>query len=403
MTPAPHDPEQDLSQTLARQAERFAQRGNALELDQVISRAGEIRRGRRMRASMVMAAVVLAVAVPVGITALNDNDPTRKEDTSQFLPASPDTSNVELGEYKVGDAPKTGYADGSTLKFNGTSRFLGGDSVTSLSRINGGFLVGQSDDGGNLNARFVPDQGDDSETRTLAGGFAVSSQRQFGAFVETDGTVIVVDSTGSFTEIGKLPGGKDVSYSAVAVSDSACYTAESCSVWAVDNGESSTVWEVTPGTDPVKSELTGLIAVDAYGNNVRRLSYDDELGATSGYFDVDGNQVWKSSEYYPRSFSPDGTHLIAGPAYGDGYAEQQVTILDNAGKPTLDLKSATDPDGNPVSVLQVVWEDDDHVLAVVAEGTRFAVIRFGLNGSREYAVPLTTVADSYDTSPFRLG
>lgn len=405
MTPAPHNPEQDLSQTLARQADRFVEAGGApLELDQVLSRAGEIRRGRRMRATMVMAAVVLAVAVPVGITTLGQNDPTRPP-VQPAATTTPDRSNVELGEYKDGAAPKTGYVDGDKLIYNGTERSIGDGQVSYLARMDGGFLIGQSDNSGNLTARFMRDQGTTTEPRTLDGGFAVSPQGLFGAFVGTDGTVVVAEGGSTFTEIGHLPTGKGISYSAVAVSDSACNTAESCSVWAVDNGEKSTLWEVSPGTAPAKSKLTGLIAVDTHGNSVRKISYDDQEGATSAFFDIDGNQVWKSSEYFPKSFSPDGKHLIAGPAYGDGLADLQLTILDSAtGKPTLDLKSAMgEVEGSVVSVFEVVWEDDQHVLAVVAEGTRFAVLRVGLDGSREYAVAPKQVADSFDAAPFRLG
>ena len=66
--------DRDLTTTLNRRADDFARLGgNDLDLSQVVSRAGEIRRGRRMRASMMMAAVVVAVAVPVGITVIGSD------------------------------------------------------------------------------------------------------------------------------------------------------------------------------------------------------------------------------------------------------------------------------------------------------------------------------------------
>src|SRR5690242_4049212 len=63
----------ELTSTLTREAERFSATHPAgLSMETVMERAGEIRRGRRMRATMVMAAVVLAIAVPVGATVLNN-------------------------------------------------------------------------------------------------------------------------------------------------------------------------------------------------------------------------------------------------------------------------------------------------------------------------------------------
>src|SRR5690606_21313117 len=89
-----HTPENELTATLRRQADRYAAAGGTdLGLDQVLSRAGEIRRGRRMRATMVMAAVVVALAVPVGITTLG-NDPTKPKTPTPA--AAPDGSSISL-------------------------------------------------------------------------------------------------------------------------------------------------------------------------------------------------------------------------------------------------------------------------------------------------------------------
>lgn len=410
MTPAQQQPERDLSQTLARQAERFAEAGGSpLELDQILSRAGEIRRGRRMRASMVMAAVVLAVAVPVGITTLSENDPTRPPvqpaATTTPSPTVVDTAPVELGEYDAGDAPKNGYVENGTLHYGSTQKELGGGEVNYLARIDGGFLVGQQD-----KVRFVGQDGTfGDQSWTLTTGIAVAPQRLFAAFVETDGTVLAVDGSGQSYEVGKLPAQKDTfSYETVAVSDGDCSgrTAEDCSVWVVETGEVQTLWEISATTGANKvPDLDGLIAVDQSGNIVRQIAYDDYDGATSAFFDVNGKQLWTSKKYAPKSFSPDGKYLLAGPAYGDGYGDTQLTILSSAtGKPVLDLKTARVGSNSPlITVLQTAWEDDSHVLAVVVEGQSFAILRFGLDGSREYAVAKLDVPDSAGASPFLLG
>ncbi|MCX6398012.1 MAG: hypothetical protein NTV23_16105 [Propionibacteriales bacterium] len=409
MTPAPHNPEKDLEQTLARHAERLAHQGSPLELDQVLGRAGEIRRGRRMRATMAMAAVVLAVAVPVGITTLNAPTDDRPDfaNTPSAIPTPDDTRPVGLGEYRSGGAPSTGYVQDGTLYYNGTERSVG-SNVNYLERLNGGFLIGQYDGGGNVTVRFLADAGDSPDTTwTLAGGIAVSPSGSNGAFVETNGTVILVQDGGATVlEIGTLPTGSDYSYEAVAVSDGNCAPSSdtSCSVWAVTTGPKQTAWEIPTDGSPKKvPSLDGLVAVDQFNNVVRRIAVDDSTGGTYALYDLDGRRIWTTSEFTPRAFSPDGKYLIADPAYVDGNT-QQITILDSAtGRPVTNLKTATSSlPGGVVSVFETVWEDDTHVLSTVTEGDQYAVVRVDLNGNREYAVPTRGGADPYSLS-IRLG
>ena len=88
----------ELTSTLAREAERFTTRhGGDVSIEQVMARAGEIRRGRRMRATMVMAAVVLAAAVPVGITVLNPGSDSNKPTPA----AAPNTDALGLEDLFV--------------------------------------------------------------------------------------------------------------------------------------------------------------------------------------------------------------------------------------------------------------------------------------------------------------
>lgn len=406
MTPAPHDHERDLARTLARQADRLAEHGSPLQLDQVLSRAGEIRRGRRMRASMVMAAVVLAVAVPVGITTLTSNDPSRKE-TPGFAAtpsATPkDNRPIGLGEYTAGSSPKTGYTLDGTLFHDGRETDIGAGNVSYLEKVTGGFLIGQSDDSGATTVttgRFVADDGTVSDqTWILSTNFVASAGGNVGALVETDGTVITVEN-GRGTEAGELP--STSTYKTVAVDGESC--PDDCIIWVVETDETPGVWRIVPGLPPEKvTDRDGLMTVDGNGNYVRQVAYDDAEGGTYAYFDADGRQLWTTTTYSPRAFSPDGKYLSAGPQYRDNN-ESQVTILDSAtGKPVTDLKTvAVSTGGANTSVYETVWEDNTHLLATVTSGEDYAVVRVDLSGAREYAVAKDGPADPF-AIPLRLG
>jgi hypothetical protein len=144
----------DLTQALARQAERFAERGGTdIEMVQVLARAGEIRRGRRMRASMVMAAVAIAVAVPIGITTLVGNAPDKHHTvvptTDDPSPTTTTTRPDALAVIPLGARPRHSYVlQGAIHDVDGTTRQLPAGSSDRLAAITpylGGYLVANGD------------------------------------------------------------------------------------------------------------------------------------------------------------------------------------------------------------------------------------------------------------------
>src|SRR5690349_14034527 len=98
--------ERDLSTRLAHEADQFFTKGGApLEIGQVLDRAGEIRRGRRMRATMLMAACLLAVAVPTALLATRGHE-TPVQPAHQ---AKVDSSPLSLHGLDQGAGPFPGY------------------------------------------------------------------------------------------------------------------------------------------------------------------------------------------------------------------------------------------------------------------------------------------------------
>ncbi|MCW2755152.1 MAG: hypothetical protein JWQ32_2563 [Marmoricola sp.] len=151
-------PEDQLTRTLTAQAQAYVEHGGApVELTSVLARAGEIRRGRRLRASLVMAAVVLATAGTIGVTTLarggsttpvppiadspsTSPSPTAPADGLARIPLGPrlDHSYFELGVLH--------NSDGSTRQLP----FSASNGLTAITPYLGGYLVANDRQAGNV-------------------------------------------------------------------------------------------------------------------------------------------------------------------------------------------------------------------------------------------------------------
>jgi hypothetical protein len=92
---------------------------------------------------------------------------------------------------------------------------------------------------------------------------------------------------------------------------------------------------------------------------------------------------------------PDGVGILAGPAYADGFGDGSIAFLGGDGA-VLQAWSG----GGATLVSRPVWEDAHHALAVVFQNDAWSVVRFGDDGSMEYAVPAQPGSDA--DNPFVL-
>src|SRR4051812_42343256 len=146
----------DLNEHLTREADQFVRRGGTeLDLAQVLDRAGEIRRGRRLRATLVMAACVLAIAVPTIVVASNHDSTDRPTPARRV---EKNVSPLELSGLEQGRAPHTGYVvDNAWHATDGTTTDLGGSgSVRAVVRLGSGLLVETDTVEGPLRVAVVP-------------------------------------------------------------------------------------------------------------------------------------------------------------------------------------------------------------------------------------------------------
>lgn len=95
---------------------------------------------------------------------------------------------------------------------------------------------------------------------------------------------------------------------------------------------------------------------------------------------------WRTCANRFSDISTDNQHVIGLPSYGDGFGP---TTLDVLGTRDGKVVHAFTPSrrGDSATYFDEVWEDDEHVLVVTYQADEWAIVRLGLDGSMEYAVP----------------
>jgi hypothetical protein len=168
-------------------------------------------------------------------------------------------------------------------------------------------------------------------------------------------------------------------------------------------GDTPRAWVATPGGTLSRADtLHRFVAVrDATesGQLVGYLRITDN-GSTSGVVDeaAAGHPLlWQTSRHTLDWFSPDQRYLLAGPAYRDGIGDGQIAIYSSTGKLLVQRQIS---DRAPGFISRATWEDATHVLFTIHQGGRWSVVRMGVDGHLEYAVP--PVAARWDHAPFQL-
>ncbi len=358
-------------------------------------------------------AVSLGIALPAVLT----------ESGGEAVPAKPPGRALALDGMTVGSEPLHGYLAGAEFRKGPERQVFALESeaaVTELVALSGGYLLSTFDEWGGQQVRFVADDG------TASRGWAVerdsfhptvvaSSDHRLGAFVQPDGTSVVVQDGGrTVTELPAPRHAFDIGFAPLAVtgSDSAGADADCAlvirgAVVTRSGGVRTRTWTLRPGR-PSAAGPRGISDVDAVAGNGYSAGtvtlIEDGDGACAGVADPQGSVLWTTCQDRLLSFSPDSTWALATTSARTGSGDHELTVLDaRTGSEKLRLRTARN-----VGIHEMVWEDDDHVLAVVSdwkvEATteehvehRWAVVRISLDGTREYAVaPVPGGDEDYD-------
>jgi hypothetical protein len=356
---------------------------------------------------------LLALALASCMAQEPTENPTSKPAST---PTASPPKDLDINGLKVGPAPKVAWAQGTLLDGDPTKDVLPAD-VDQFARTKQ--LLVFTDDG---NVYAYGPEGPVSHTPIgqATGRLAMNDERNLVAWIAPDGSPTVLQEGQAKPAVLEKQEGV-ASGDAVAVLGRDCFngpeTVEGagCSVYvrSTDPGETRSFVSSNHGFVADADEGAVITSVQDAG--------DDE--GVVGWTRVNPNQttcsalvsrggeggeetLWKTCDHLPLSFSPDGRHLLAtGPLGFEGLGAGDLSILDRAsGRSIVTLQN------NPKSQATIVdmqWEDDSHVLAVVTQRPDWAIVRVGLDGSMERAGKAAATVDE-DTpelgsiTPFKL-
>lgn len=385
-----------------------ARGGRERTLEEVLGTARTIRRRRRAGVALVAAAVAAAVAVPIGLTLGSPQatvPPPASTGTPTPTPAPRRVDRIGLGDLPVGAAPGTGWVQGRTwhaadrkvTRIALPPTYPSEGHVVGVARLGSALLASVSSSPWAEAVLFKPGA-DPVPLGPVNGAIASSPDGSIAAFVAPSGRSVTTVQDDGHT-VGSIPGPTPVSQTlqAAAVTGEDCRaTGTGCAVWLNDAGSRPRLWmAVAAYGDSVVHRMQTLADIATDGHKAGIVSRTDS-GTCSEVQDGSSHKLWGTCTARFTAFSPDGSRLLGTSAYGDGLGDAELAVFDaGSGRSQLQLRTT-----RGAVITQMAWEDDSHVLAVVLQGQRAAIVRIGVDGRAEYAVP--PVPSAPDVSPFVL-
>jgi hypothetical protein len=369
--------------------------GHPIGLDAVRGSARRIRRTRRVVAGAV-AAVVLAVAVPAGVSLSHELS------SSAPQPVAPRPSEGPTVTDRAEPRP-----DGP-VELTTTGLPRGADPRVPYIQVRPGRLV-------------TPDGTVDLRTAywqvlPYADGWIAADSAGRIDLLDADGTVrssvpavngavtLAASSDGSRVGYAERSGPGSVTLVSAPTDGSdpdtwpvtvdrfeevrpVGYVDDEALVWMNPLGETPEVSVARPG-QPM-TPLRGFLRVTGASSASGLVSGLVSYGAEScwGVMEPAASTTelaWRTCDWSLGEFSPDGRYVIAGDPGDDGLGDPRLAILD-AGTGEVVVDYQQDRDGRVV-LPQVVWEDDDTVLALAVDGKgRYVMLRADTAGNLERA------------------
>lgn len=392
--------EQQLTDSLGHQADRVhaGTDSEPIRLADVRSRATRIRR-RRHLASAAGVAAVLAVLVPAGIVGVTSWD--RAEPPTLTTPSpTPIAEPIILDPATAdpdGSAPRLAWVDG------GRVRLPGGGTVATEREYDGvtvaaGRVLAQANIpiGPGAGSDRLDELGDDGEvlsSTVIVDEVLATADQSAAVYVTEDEDLVLL------TEEGPQVLVRDIGYVALYALEGGDGCARGCVLWHGAERDGSTVRLDLDTLDSSRPRGYNYAQdVFAGGLVAASVSINEPVGtACFGLFE-DGRRQWQTCDHALERFSPDGRWLSASEATGDGYGQNELTVLDVETGETLVQFLA----GDGVSFARV-WEDESHLLVSHWSWSRGTVqlFRVGLDGSVELVVPPRETPQ--DDAPVELG
>ncbi|GAA1589083.1 hypothetical protein GCM10009804_51490 [Kribbella hippodromi] len=154
---------------------------------------------------------------------------------------------------------------------------------------------------------------------------------------------------------------------------------------SITQGGPSSLYEWTPG-DPKVTQLKSVprpTAVSSAGTAGSLTAQSDQSSCSNLLSVRSGKRLWRTCDYIITGFTPDGSTVIAGPKYQDGYADGITAALDAKNGGLLHEWSGV--------FRQTIPEDDQHLLLLADTGqdSPASIVRCTVStGACELATPL---------------
>ncbi len=381
-----------------------AMHGSTVGLADVTGRARTI---RRRRAATAVAGVVAAVVliVPTAAVAGHELGGHRNEP----LPATQDVSPtptaqadprapLEVTGLPTGAAPRVGFLRGGTLHLPGGSSVpvATADPVDRYVLLTDGTVVFLTrSDQGTTHVEVTDPQGARRGPYPAGDGLVADPSGTTAAWIGPDGHPRIwrPGATQPFRMAGHVPG-DGLQVQAVTAGDCASTDpagAGGCQVLVRTHDQATGAtadWLVSSdgGVDRAapSARFVGVTSLAGSGTEVGLTRVRQDGSSCSGIAGQSGPVAWQTCSHTLLAFSPDGSYVSADTAYHDGAGSSVLAAYGANGDLAFDHLSTRRAQA---FVQTSVWEDDTHLLGTVFQGGRWSVVRFGVDGSMELAVP----------------
>jgi hypothetical protein len=383
--------------------------GSPFDLADVQRSARGIQRRRRVAGGIVAAAVV-AVAVPVALNLTGTPGtapPVAPATTSPSVSPTPTTASSPdpspsvtlpsgVTPLTVEGAPAGGpaaitYLRGSTVVVPGSDPADLPATYDTVAPYRGGWLAVERKDQGQAYVVHVDASG--QVTGSEKGGDRIVTSQDGVELSWVEDGKLYLDGTNGHSD---QPQSLDLPQGIVEAHPVGFVGPGSVLVSVTDEATQQLYVSDLQSLTPLKGDVLSVRATDqSHGALGVQTSYNDDGTSCWAVRTSSGRTGPKTCDWTIDAFSTDGAHFVGYPSGTDGPGSATVGLLDaKTAKPVVSFEREGNAD---TYVADTAWEDETHVLASLHEGDRWYVVRLGLDGSLER---VDDAAGNADESPF---
>ena len=288
---------------------------------------------------------------------------------------------LDTGGLARGQAPGLAYLDGTTLvRADGSTLELPEPGLSAFELMGNG-LVGISS--GTTDVVVLDGAGDEVRRESMSGTrLATSPDGSIVGWLGDDGTPSVVEGGGSRTwDLPVVEQGAEIAAVLGAGTCKEGVDGNGCAIFVNAVAGSGAFVSASHGLVDGAGTALHIADVSSDGRVTGLVSTTDRRSC-SGMWKSSAVLAWTTCDLTLGAFSPDETRILAGGERTGTSAQTELAFLDDAGRVLAHFGP-----GGDATIFQTAWEDDDHALAVVHEGQQWSVVRLGVDGSLEFAVP----------------